>query len=191
MFATSNFYAAVISGLSAASIATPTANKHDYAGAQDHNAAQQCYYPPNAQCTEYMIPISISSTNTVFNFTRWSDDYALEQFLADATTRPDVGFPSIVGGEKKVDADYAIAASFCTPKNASTPGKEDHVILATHGIGPGREHWNSAYKPETYNFVQHAIDEGYSVFFYDRLGCGLSSKQVHQHLRCLAVLTQK
>ncbi|KAF2167145.1 hypothetical protein M409DRAFT_54342 [Zasmidium cellare ATCC 36951] len=123
-----------------------------------------------------MIPISISSTNTVFNFTHWSDDFALEQFLAGATTRPDAGFSGIVEGTVQIDADYNIAASFCTPKYPSGYGKEKEILLATHGIGPGREHWNSAYKPETYNFVQHAIDRRYSVFFYDRLGCGLSSK---------------
>ena len=123
-----------------------------------------------------MIPISISSTNTLFNFTHWSNDYGLEQFLADATTCLGADYPSIVGGEKRVDADYQIAASFCTPKSTSGSGKEKEVILATHGIAAGHEHWNSAYKPKTYNFVQHAIDEGYSVFFYDRVGCGLSSK---------------
>ena len=123
-----------------------------------------------------MIPISISSTNTVFNFTHWDNGYALEQFLAGATTRPDAGFPSIIGGTKNVDADYEIAASFCTPKTPSGSGKEKNIILTTHGIAAGREHWNSEYKPEQYNFVKHAIDQGYSVFFYDRLGCGLSSK---------------
>lgn len=169
MFSQHSFLAAVICGLSAYAIATPVANGHD------HSQPQQCYYPPNAHCTEYMVPISISSKNTVFNFTYWDDNFALKQFVAGATTRPDVGFPSIVGGTKKVAGDYTIAASFCTPKNPSG-GKEKEIILATHGIGPGREHWNSAYKPETYNFVQHAINEGYSVFFYDRLGCGLSSK---------------
>jgi hypothetical protein len=35
---------------------------------------------------------------------------------------------------------------------------------------------NSPYKPEDYNFVQHAIEQGYSVFFYDRLGQGSSDK---------------
>lgn len=31
---------------------------------------------------------------------------------------------------------------------------------------------NSPYKPSEYNFVQHAISQGYSVFFYDRLSNG-------------------
>lgn len=170
------FHAAIVCGLIASSIANPVVST--YGDVHDHSAPQQCYYPPNAQCTEYMIPISISTTSTVFNFTHWNNDYGLEQFLADATTRPDVGFPGIIGGTKNDTADYEIAVSFCTPKSPSSSGKEKNVILATHGIGPGREHWNSEYKPKQYNFVQHAIDQGYSVFFYDRLGCGLSSKCV-------------
>jgi len=48
--------------------------------------------------------------------------------------------------------------------------------LATHGIGQARSHWNSPFRPEEYNFVQHAIGQGYSVFFYDRLGQGSSQK---------------
>lgn len=174
MLPTHSFHAAIVCGLIASSIATPITGSHD--GTHEHSAPQQCYYPPNAQCTEYMIPIAITSTRTVFNFTHWDDDYALQQFLADATTRPDVGLPGIISDTKNVSADYEIAASFCTPKSPSGAGKEKNVILASHGIGPGREHWNSAFNPEQYNFVQHAIDQGYSVFFYDRLGCGLSSK---------------
>ena len=173
MLSQQSFRAAVICGLAACTIANPISNHLDVR--HNDNAPQQCYYPPSAHCTDYIIPISISSTNTIFNFTHWSDDHALEQFLADATTRAGADYPSIVKGENKVDVDYQIAASFCTPKNSSG-GKEKEVILATHGIAARREHWNSAYKPETYNFVQHAVDQGYSVFFYDRLGCGLSSK---------------
>jgi hypothetical protein len=37
-------------------------------------------------------------------------------------------------------------------------------------------YWNSAFQPEKYNFAEYAISQGYSVFLYDRLGTGLSSK---------------
>lgn len=37
-------------------------------------------------------------------------------------------------------------------------------------------YWNSGYEPETYNFVQFAVSQGYSVFNYDRVGVGKSSK---------------
>ena len=45
-------------------------------------------------------------------------------------------------------------------------------------LGEGR-YWNSRYEPERYNFVQYAVKRGYSVFFYDRLGVGKSTKYVN------------
>jgi hypothetical protein len=114
---------------------------------------QQCYYPPNAVCTESMIPLTITTEDNVWNFTQWDNDFALEQFLAIATTRAGAGYPGVIGGTKNVTRDVEIAASFCTPKTPDGSGKEKSVILATHGIGAAREHWNSGFEPEKYNFV--------------------------------------
>ncbi|KAK4932159.1 hypothetical protein LTR49_001456 [Elasticomyces elasticus] len=158
----------------------------------------QAYYPESAECVEYKIPITVSYDAVTFNFTHWEDDYQLQQFFADVTTRAGAGYPTIISGTEPISGSYEIAASFCTPKQPN--GKESTVILATHGIGPGREHWNSAYKPDEYNFVEWATNEGYSVFFYDRLGCGLSTKisgytaQLNTHvavLNELATLVKK
>lgn len=133
----------------------------------------QSYYPPAADCSEYKIPVTIKSENTVLGLPVWKDDYELESFLTSATTRA-LGPPPGPGPTVVETATYEIAASFCTPKR--TNGKEKTVIFATHGIGQARSHWNSPYKPEEYNFVQYAIAQGYSVFFYDRLGAGDSQK---------------
>jgi hypothetical protein len=138
-------------------------------------ALTQPYYPPTADCWEFKIPVTVTSENIVFAFPDWKDDYALQDFLTDATTRPGANRPSPVAGTKNETATYTIAASFCAPKQ---PGKKT-IILATHGIGQARTHWNSAYEPEKYNFVQHAITKGYSVWFYDRLGTGESEKYIH------------
>lgn len=134
----------------------------------------QPYYPPNANCWEYKVPVTITSENVVFNFPDWKDDYALQDFLTAVTTRESAGYPSPIIGTKNETATYTLAASFCTPKRS---GKKT-IILATHGIGQARTHWNSAYEPDEYNFVQHAINKGYSVWFYDRLGNGESEKSV-------------
>ncbi|KLP08820.1 uncharacterized protein LW94_2813 [Fusarium fujikuroi] len=132
----------------------------------------QSYYPPNADCWEYKVPVTITSENAVFDFPDWEDDYALQDFLTAATTRDSAGYPSPIVGTKNETATYNLAASFCTPKHA---GKKA-IILATHGIGQARTHWNAAHQPAEYNFVQHAISKGYSVWFYDRLGTGESEK---------------
>jgi hypothetical protein len=137
-------------------------------------ALKQPYYPPAADCQDYMIPVDITYDNYIFNASRWEDDYGLTDFLSVATTRAGAGYPAPFDGPKTASGTYQIAASFCTPKKKTAKAK--NVIIATHGIGPARVHWNSPYKPDEYNFVQHAIGQGYSVFFYDRLGCGASEK---------------
>nr|OQO16165.1 hypothetical protein B0A51_16294 [Rachicladosporium sp. CCFEE 5018] len=129
-------------------------------------ALTQPYYPANAHCVEYTVPISVSYDRVNFNFSQWLDNYALEQTLADFTTRPTAGFPGIVNGTVHETASYTVAAS---------------------------AHWNSAYSPDQYNFVQYAVEAGYSVFFYDRVGCGESSKEsgyVTQLSTGVAVLQQ-
>ncbi|RSM19446.1 hypothetical protein CDV31_001606 [Fusarium ambrosium] len=139
----------------------------------DALALTQPYYPPTADCWEYKVPVTITSENLVFDFPDWKDDYALQDFLTAATTRASAGYPSPITGTKNETETFTLAASFCTPKKSH---KKKTVILATHGIGQARTHWNSAYEPDKYNFVQHAISQGYSVWFYDRLGTGESEK---------------
>lgn len=140
----------------------------------------QPYYPPEADCFEYKVPVSISTEINTFDFPNWTDDYQLQDFLANVTTRPSAGYPSPITGMVNYTGSFTIAASFCTPKKKSY---KKTVILATHGIGQGRTHWNSAYEPDNYNFVQHAISKGYSVWFYDRLGVGESDQCVRYSSR--------
>ena len=37
-------------------------------------------------------------------------------------------------------------------------------------------YWNLPYQPDEHNFVEAAVSRGYSVFLYDRLGIGSSSR---------------
>ena len=103
------------------------------------SALTQAYYPPQAACAEFYVPVTFESEDVVFNFPKWADDFALQDFLAIATTRPSANLGSIVLGTKKARVTRSIAASFCTPKAPNA--KEKTVILATHGIGQARNHW--------------------------------------------------
>ncbi|KAF1999787.1 alpha/beta-hydrolase, partial [Amniculicola lignicola CBS 123094] len=125
-------------------------------------------------CVEHIIPVSVAPEVLQFGFPQWENDYDLVDFLAAATTRTNPSTKSPILGKSVKRETYLIATSFCTPKKSSKKAKT--VILATHGVGQARSHWNSPFRPDQYNFVQHAISEGYSVFFYDRLGQGHSQK---------------
>lgn len=156
--------------------------------------AQQSYYPPAANCVEFLLPVSISPTISQFNAPKWEDDFQLVDFLAVATTRMTPETQSPFGDTITLNATFQIAASFCSPKEVTDRAKT--VILATHGIGQARSHWNSPFRPEEFNFVQFAISQGYSVFFYDRLGQGSSEKisgfvnQINIHVDILKELTK-
>ena len=90
-------------------------------------------YPPSASCTDYTIPVNITSANYVFNATKWTNNDELTQFVIDQVTRiPDKYIP-LAGPEDETE-QYQISATFCTPRNA-TSDKAKTVILATHGLG--------------------------------------------------------
>ncbi|MCJ1317924.1 hypothetical protein MMC15_003251 [Xylographa vitiligo] len=122
-----------------------------------------------------MIPIHIEWDRFKYNGTEWQDNDGLQDFLSAVTARePGPNYLNPLGESTKINGTYQFAATFCSPKQASEKAKT--VIVATHGIRPARNYWNSAFQPDDYNFVQFATNQGYSVFFYDRLGCGASDK---------------
>ncbi|KAF2266772.1 alpha/beta-hydrolase [Lojkania enalia] len=140
-----------------------------------YNALAQTFYPPNGECSDFYVPISLDYEQPEFTATKWSNSFELQDFLSSLTARPGSNNLTALTGTKRTKGEFEIAASFCTPR-VKKDGKEKIVIVATHGIGPGRAHWNPSFRPNDFNFVQFALDKGYSVFFYDRLGCGASTK---------------
>lgn len=141
-------------------------------------SSASAYYPPNGVCSDFYVPLSIDYEGPEWNASRWNNAFELQDFLSTATASGRAEYPAPLGAMKRFRGTYEIAATFCTPRTPKD-GKEKTVIVATHGIGPAREHWNSPYRPDEFNFVKHSLDKGYSVFFYDRLGCGASSRYMN------------
>ncbi|KAH7073746.1 Alpha/Beta hydrolase protein [Paraphoma chrysanthemicola] len=112
-----------------------------------------------AHCESYNIPVTITSENIIYNISEFKDNF-------------DVFDP--IGGVENVTASYTISGTFCYPKTFS--GREKTVLLATHGLHYDGRYWDSSYKPEEYSFVEAMAAQGYSVFYYDRLGTGHSEK---------------
>jgi hypothetical protein len=132
------------------------------------------YTPPNANCVDYEIPVVVSTKGIEWTGPKWTDNYGLIDFVSLSSARPEANFTPPVTGPVDINGTYTISGTFCSPK---TKGEHSStVLLATHGLGYDRSYWNSAFEPENYNFAQYAVDKGYSIFFYDRLGTGKSSK---------------
>ena len=141
-----------------------------------------------------MIPVNVTSLTYPWIAPVWTDDFGFIDFASIATSRTDYDSPAPIGAPVLETAGYSIGATFCTPKGKpnANAGK---VLLASHGLGFDRRYgnaprlyefhevlrhnpsyWNSAFKPDEYNFVRFAIERGYSVFFHDRLGVANSTK---------------
>ena len=122
-----------------------------------------------------MVPIDLKYRGRSFIPAQFEGPFALEHFVTEIMSRDSGGVHGVLGKEKDFAGKYQIAATHCIPNSTNTTHK-DTVIVATHGLGLAREYWSSRWKPDEYNFVQYALARGYSVYFYDRLGCGTSSK---------------
>ena len=94
--------------------------------------ASDGYVPSGAQCQDYAIPVTVTSSNYPWTAAKWTDNYGLIDYVSTATSRTDAGFPPPFGNPVNQTATYTIGATFCTPTNPAT--NSDKVLLATHGL---------------------------------------------------------
>lgn len=132
-------------------------------------------HPTNGICTDFDITKTVTSAQFGFAPPRFKDNYDVVGFLESvASSAKKPAFKPLVSPTKPTIKGYTVSATFCTPKHKK--GKETTVLVATSGLGYDKRYWASTYEPEKYSFVGHALDAGYSVFYYDRVGVGKSPK---------------
>lgn len=91
------------------------------------------------------------------------------------TSRPGVCVPvrlHVALAPKTAKAQY-IAGTFCSPFK---PDGSQSIDVLVHGFGYDRSYWDSAYGSGQYSYVNRTLQAGRSVFYYDRLGVGKSSR---------------
>jgi hypothetical protein len=112
-------------------LSSASAMRHGLTG---HGVTGGYYYPSTATCTQYTIPINVSTEILPWNATRWpANDYALTDFISMANTRVTADYPRPFGEPLNFTGSFEISATFCTPKKAN--GHETTVLLASHGMG--------------------------------------------------------
>ncbi|KAK3687592.1 Alpha/Beta hydrolase protein [Podospora appendiculata] len=150
-------------------------------------------------CSSYKIPITASSANLVWALPPFSNNFEVASFV-DAIASRSAGGPETLfqRAPQNVSVNYTIAATFCQPARGQ-PGASAHngaVLIATHGLAYDGSYWDPPIDRVKYSFVDYAISQGYSVFFYDRLGTGDSSRvsgyvaQLSNQVAVLAELTK-
>ncbi|KAK3316928.1 Alpha/Beta hydrolase protein [Apodospora peruviana] len=146
-------------------------------------------------CTNYKIPVTISSTNLVFAHP-FRDNYDVADFVTIADSRDEGARADVINGTTTLSGSYTIGATFCTPATGQSDAHKSTVLLATHGLLFDRTYWDPALNKTRYSFVDWSINQGYSVFYYDRLGVGESSKvsgyvaQLNDQVEILTALTK-
>ncbi|KAL3419304.1 hypothetical protein PVAG01_09526 [Phlyctema vagabunda] len=126
-------------------------------------------------CQNYAVPVGVSTQFFTLTLPEFTDSLDAVDFAYNIARRDsDTSFFPITGAQEPLNKTYTISGTFCTPVTKN--GREGTVLLATHGLGFDRSYWDPSLDASKYSFVDHAINEGYSVFYYDRLGTGQSSK---------------
>lgn len=69
--------------------------------------------------------------------------------------------------------DQTISGTLCTPKGQHSRHSVDVLV---HGATYDRSYWDFGYKNQKYSYVNRALRAGRTVFYYDRLGVGQSSR---------------
>ncbi|KAK0107250.1 hypothetical protein ONS95_003951 [Cadophora gregata] len=143
-------------------------------------------------CQDYMIQVNATSQVLVPSYPRFENDFDVVDFVNNLLSRDSRSSFIPFSGAKNVTGSYEIAATICSPCKSTQ--KEKTLLLASHGLGYDRRYWDSGLESANYSFVDFAVAQGYSVFFYDRLGTGKSSKvsgyDVPQSTAQLAILQQ-
>ncbi|KAI0889071.1 Alpha/Beta hydrolase protein [Annulohypoxylon maeteangense] len=148
-------------------------------------------------CRNLTVPISISAQNIKFTLQAPANDIEVTNFFLDLA-QPGVNFTQSVLNSNDsfatITGNYSIGATYCEPD--SGPGSALQIL--THGIAFDRSYWDFSFANHNYSYANAALARNYSVFFYDRLGLGGSSRgdpvteiQTNLELAALYALTSK
>lgn len=135
-----------------------------------HNATIQPSRGGFAICVSGMIPVQASATNLRLNFNIPANQSEVTQTFLNLITPGSPFVANLVAGTQNVSGTYNTGATMCMPANRT---RSSTVQFLTHGVGFDRFYWDFA---PGYSYVDYAAQLGYTTFFYDRLGVGMSAK---------------
>lgn len=159
--------------LAASVIAAPkTANHHPSPSSwQDgfQNPSIQSSIGGKAVCISGTIEVTASAENTHFKIDQPANQTELTELVVELTQINSTLVKRIDGGQRVVSGTYGIYSQLCFPTGSTSISGSKPLQFLMHGGHFGRSYWNNA--PD-YSYIDYAANEGYSTFFYDRLGIG-------------------
>lgn len=134
------------------------------------NASIQSSVGGHAICISGTIDVTASGNNFHIKYQEPANQIAVTELLVETFQINSTIDQQLVGSQNLVSGTYSIYSQLCFPSATGTINATTIQFLI-HGAGFDRSYWNVA---PGYSYVDHAAEQGYTTFFYDRLGTGLS-----------------
>lgn len=134
------------------------------------NPTTQLSVGGHALCISGVVDVTASAENFKINYEGPANQSALTDFLVKAFQVNSTSAEKLIVGKNIVSGTYGIYSQLCFPKAAGTISSTT-VQFLTHGSQADRNYWNVA---PGYSYADYAAEQGFTTFFYDRLGVGLS-----------------
>ncbi|KAI2618359.1 hypothetical protein GGR54DRAFT_605157 [Hypoxylon sp. NC1633] len=135
-------------------------------------AAKAMAVAASKQCVEFDVPIPVIATNNYYTMPRVDNNieavqWALNFSVWDAPTSAERD-----NGPKPINHTFNINALLCVPSTKTD--KSDILQIAVHGNAWDKRYWDVPVDPEEHSYVDAAIDKGYPILMFDRIGTGKS-----------------
>lgn len=129
--------------------------------------------PDGRPCVQLEVPVTVNTKATHWLQNKVDSTVDAVDWVNDMTTWSSPNTTSRILGQITVKETFKISGQLCVPAKGS---RSDILQLATHGVGFDKRYWDVEIKSSQYSYVDAALAEGYSIFTYDRIGTGASSK---------------
>ncbi|KAL2835380.1 Alpha/Beta hydrolase protein [Aspergillus pseudoustus] len=125
-------------------------------------------------CVFFDLPVTVSANNSIYDTPRVDNNIDAVDWIWNLESWTSPNITDRNKGVKKVEDTFTINAQLCVPTESAE--KMGTLQIATHGFAFDKTYWDSEVEPEKYSYVDAALNAGYSILTYDRLGVGKSSK---------------
>lgn len=124
----------------------------------------------HAICIQGSIPVTASAMNLKLNYQEPANQSVVTETILENLQLNSTLAQMVVAGRQNISGTYDIYSELCFPA-ASGVINATTLQFLIHGVGFDRNYWDFA---ANYSYADYAALAGYTTFFFDRLGIGLS-----------------
>ncbi|KAK3635226.1 hypothetical protein LTR56_014835 [Elasticomyces elasticus] len=144
-------------------------------------------------CYNFKLDVPVTATKYVLDILPVNNNIDAVNFALDIDGRTSLNATERILGNVTISESFTLKATICTPSAEN----DKHIMqLLTHGLIVDSRYWDIEIDRTNHSYVLAAVNAGYTVLSYDRLGHGQSEKpdasvvQGPVELELLRVLTE-